>query len=322
VIDPANGIDTVADALITDGRIADVGPNAGRDANETIDASGLVVCPGFVDIHAHLREPGFEHKETIATGTLAAARGGFTTVCAMPNTEPPIDSAGMIEFILRTARAQGHVRVLPIASVTRGRAGRELADLAELALAGAVAFSDDGAPVADAQLMRRALEYAAMVGTPVIDHCEDPALSAGSVMHEGWVSTRLGLRGVPAAAEETMVARDIALAETTGSRVHIAHVSTAGSVEIIRQAKARAAAHARRRRCLCRRAARRHHRLHRDGPRTARHPGQALRIRRRRLRHQRPRDGTGSRPNRYPVAGGNPSTHDWPRPRARSRSPD
>ena len=239
VIDPANGIDVVSDVLIIDGRVAEVGPHAGRDAHETIDASGLVVCPGFVDIHTHLREPGFEHKETIATGTLAAARGGFTTVCAMPNTEPPIDSAGMIEFILRTAQSQGHVRVLPIACVTRDRAGRELADLAELAQAGAVAFSDDGAPVADAHLMRRALEYAGMLGVAVIDHCEDPALAAGGVMHEGWVSTRLGLRGVPAAAEETMVARDIALAEGTGSRVHIAHVSSAGSVEIIRQAKAR-----------------------------------------------------------------------------------
>jgi dihydroorotase len=239
VIDPANGVDTVADVLIADGHISAVGPNAGKDACETIDAGGLVVCPGFVDIHTHLREPGFEHKETIATGTLAAARGGFTTVCAMPNTEPPIDSAGMIEFILRTTSQQGVVRVLPLACVTRGRAGKELADLAELAQAGAVAFSDDGAPVADAHLMRRALEYADMLGAPIIDHCEDPALTADGVMHEGWVSTRLGLLGVPAAAEETMVARDIALAEATGSHVHIAHVSTAGSVEMIRQAKAR-----------------------------------------------------------------------------------
>jgi len=239
VIDPANGIDNVADVLIADGRIAEVGPNAAKDASETIDASALTVCPGFVDIHAHLREPGFEHKETIATGTLAAARGGFTTVCAMPNTEPPIDSAGMIEFILRTAQSQGAVRVLPIACVTRGRAGHELADLAELAQAGAVAFSDDGAPIADPNLMRRALEYTGMLGLPVIDHCEDASLRSGGVMHEGWVSTRLGLRGVPAAAEQTIVARDIALAEATGSHAHIAHVSTAGSVEIVRRAKAR-----------------------------------------------------------------------------------
>ncbi len=239
VIDPANGIDSVVDMLIADERIAEVGPGAGRDAAETIDASGLIVCPGFVDIHCHLREPGFEHKETIATGTLAAARGGFTTVCAMPNTEPPIDSAGMIEFVLRAAQSHGAIRVLPIACVTRGRAGHELADLAELSQAGAVAFSDDGSPVANPHLIRRALEYAAMLGTPVIDHCEDPALSAGGVMHEGWVSTRLGLRGTTAAAEESMVARDIVLAEETGSHVHISHVSTAGSVEIIRRAKAR-----------------------------------------------------------------------------------
>ena len=239
VIDPANGDDTVADLLISDGRIAEAGANAGKDASESVDARGLIVCPGFVDIHTHLREPGFEHKETIATGTLAAARGGFTTVCAMPNTEPPVDSAGTVEFVLRTAQAHGAVRVFPIACVSRGRAGRELADFAELAQAGAVAFSDDGSPVADPHLMRRALEYAGMLDIPLIDHCEDTALSAGGVMHEGWVSARLGLRGIPPAAEEAMVARDIALAEATGSHAHIAHVSTAGSVEIIRQAKAR-----------------------------------------------------------------------------------
>ena len=237
MIDPANSVDATADVLIADSRIAEVGPNSSKDATASIDASGLIVCPGFVDIHAHLREPGFEHKETIASGTLAAARGGFTTVCAMPNTEPPIDSAGMIEFILRMAQTQGAVRVLPIACITRGRAGKELADLAELAQVGAVAFTDDGAPIADPHLMRRALEYAGMLGVPVTDHCEDPMLSAGGVMHEGSVSTRLGLQGIPASAEETMVARDIALAEATGSHVHIAHVSTAGSVDTIRLAK-------------------------------------------------------------------------------------
>ncbi len=233
VLDPANGSDAIGDIAIADGRIA---ASAG---GETIDATGLVVCPGFVDIHTHLREPGFEHKETIETGTQAAARGGFTTVCAMPNTEPPIDSAGAVEFVIKRAADTGVVRVLPIACVTKGRAGKQLAELAELANAGAVAFSDDGSPVADANLMRRALEYASMLSTPIIDHCEDPALAAGGVMHEGWVSTRLGLRGVPAAAEETMVARNIALAEQTGSQVHLAHVSTAGSVALVRQAKAR-----------------------------------------------------------------------------------
>ena len=241
VIDPANGIDGLADVLIGDGVVSAVGKDVGRDAAETIDASGLIVAPGFVDIHTHLREPGFEHKETIETGTLAAARGGFTTVCAMPNTQPPVDSAAAVEFVLRRAAEIGVVRVLPIACVTKGRAGRELAELAELAQAGAVAFSDDGSPVADAGIMRRALEYAGMLGRPVIDHCEDPALAAGGVMHEGWVSTRLGLPGVPAAAEKTIVARDIALAEQTGSRVHIAHISTAGAVELVRQAKARGA---------------------------------------------------------------------------------
>ena len=238
VIDPDNGLDAVADVLIADGRIAAVSPDAGKEAREAVDATGLVVCPGFVDIHTHLREPGFEHKETIASGTLAAARGGFTTVCAMPNTEPAADTAAIIEFVLRTAQREGAVRVLPIGCVTKGRQGRELAELAELAAAGAVAFSDDGSPVTDAHLMRRALEYASMLGLPVIDHCEESALSADGVMHEGWVATRLGLQGVPAAAEESMVARDIALAELTGGRVHIAHVSTAGSVELIRRAKA------------------------------------------------------------------------------------
>jgi dihydroorotase len=253
VIDPANGLDALADVLIVDGRVAAVGPGAGKGADRVIDASGLVVCPGFVDIHTHLRQPGFEHKETIATGTRAAARGGFTTVCAMPNTEPPADTAATIEFVQRTAQAEGAVRVLPIGCVTKGRQGKELAELADLAAAGAVAFSDDGAPVADAHLMRRALEYASMLrpalsgvegpapssskGLPVIDHCEALSLSGGT-MHEGWVAARLGLRGLPSAAEESIVARDIALAELTGAHVHIAHVSTAGSVELVRRATA------------------------------------------------------------------------------------
>jgi dihydroorotase len=237
VIDPANGLDAVADVLIVDGRVAAVGPGVGKDAPQTIDASGLAVCPGFVDIHTHLRQPGFEHKETIATGTLAAARGGFTTVCAMPNTEPAADTAATIEFVLATAQAEGAVRVQPIGCVTKGREGKGLAEMADMATAGAIAFSDDGSPVADPHLMRRALEYASMLGLPVVDHCEEPSL-AGGVMHEGWVAARLGLRGVPSAAEESMVARDIALAELTRAHVHIAHVSTAGSVSLIRGAKA------------------------------------------------------------------------------------
>jgi len=239
ILDPGQGLDQVGDILIRDGRIAAVGPNASGEAQRVIDASGLVVCPGFVDLHCHLREPGFEHKETIATGTLAAARGGFTTVCCMPNTEPPVDSAAVVEFILRTARSQGHARVLPIGCVSRGRAGKELAEMGDLADAGAVAFSDDGSPVADAALLRRALEYATTFGLPLVEHCEDLSLSHEGVMHEGWVATRLGLRGIPAAAEEAAVARAIALAELTGAHLHVAHVSTAGSVDLVRRAKER-----------------------------------------------------------------------------------
>jgi dihydroorotase len=237
VLDPGRGLDTIADVLIENGRIAKVG--AALAAAHVIEAEGLVVCPGFVDIHCHLRDPGFEHKETIETGTRAAARGGFTTVCCMPNTEPPIDSRATVEYVLRTAAAVGLVRVLPIGCVSQGRHGEALAELADLAEAGAVGFSDDGNPVADASLMRRALEYSQALGLPVIDHCEEPSLTKEGVMHEGWVSTRLGLCGQPAAAEEAAVARDIALAEFTGSHVHIAHVSTRGSVELVRAAKAR-----------------------------------------------------------------------------------
>lgn len=240
VIDPGTGTDAVMDVTIERGLVASIGANT-ASGGEEIDASGLIVAPGFVDIHTHLREPGFEHKETIETGTMAAARGGFTTVCAMPNTEPPTDSAGAVEFISRRAAETGIVRVLPIACVTRRREGRELVDMAELAEAGAVAFSDDGSPVADSGLMRRALEYSGMLDRVIVDHPEDPILGRGGVMHEGWMSTRLGLRGSPAAAEEAMVARDIALAEQTGSRVHLAHISTAGSVELVLQAKARGA---------------------------------------------------------------------------------
>jgi dihydroorotase len=240
VIDPANGVDMKGDLLIVDGRIAAVGPKLALrepQGERVIEAAGLVVTPGFVDLHTHLREPGFEYKETIETGTLAAARGGFTTVCAMPNTEPAIDTKSVVDFVLSRAAEVGCVRVLPIGAVTKGRAGKQLAELGELAAAGCIAFSDDGNPVADASIMRHALEYASTFDLPIIDHCEDPQLSGG-VMHEGWVSTRLGLKGIPAASEEDMVARDLALAKQTGGRVHIAHLSTAGSVELVRRAKA------------------------------------------------------------------------------------
>ncbi len=243
VIDPALGRDGIADIVIVDGRIARIGPNEGDavlDADR-IDATGLVVAPGFVDLHTHLREPGFEYKETIATGTLAAARGGFTTVCAMPNTMPALDSRPAVESVLREAEASGHVRVLPVGSITRGRQGKELSPAGELANSGVVALSDDGDAVADPSLMRHALEYSTVFHLPVAQHCEDPALVRDGHMHEGWVATRLGLRGRPASAEETMVARDIALAELAGAHLHIQHVSTAGSVALIRAARERGA---------------------------------------------------------------------------------
>jgi dihydroorotase len=239
ILDPGRGVDLLGDVLIREGRIAAVGPGVAAEAARIIDASGLIVCPGLVDIHCHLRDPGFEHKETIETGTRAAARGGFTTICCMPNTEPPIDSRAGVEYILRTAAAQGVVRVLPIGCITRGRQGKELAEMGDLAEAGAVAFSDDGSPVADGALMRHALEYASAFALPVIEHCEELSLSHEGVMHEGWVANRLGLRGIPAAAEEAAVARNIALAEFAGAHLHVAHVSTAGSVELVRAAKKR-----------------------------------------------------------------------------------
>ena len=243
VIDPALGRDGVGDVVIVDGRVARVGPDEGSaviDADR-IDATGLIVAPGFVDLHVHLREPGFEHKETIASGTAAAARGGYTTVCAMPNTNPPLDSRAAIESVLREAQLSALVRVLPIGCITRGRAGQELAPAGELASAGVVALSDDGDAVADASLMRHALEYSTAYRLPISQHCEDPTLVRDGHMHEGWVATRLGIRGRPASAEETFVARDIALAELAGAHLHIAHVSSAGSVALIRAARERGA---------------------------------------------------------------------------------
>lgn len=204
-----------------------------------LEARGYVVTPGFIDLHAHLREPGFEDSETIASGARAALRGGFTTICAMPNTAPAIDSPGLIAEIIARANAAKGARVLPIATITRGRAGRELSDLNELSAAGAVAFSDDGSPVADARLFRHALEYARTKDLLIIEHAQDMALSGKGVMHEGIVSARLGLPGVPSAAEETAVSRDIAIAEMTGARLHLTHVSTRGAMSTIRDAKRR-----------------------------------------------------------------------------------
>jgi dihydroorotase len=240
VIDPGSGLDEVADVLMSDGAVKAVGKNiTAPDGADTIDAKGLVVAPGFVDLHCHLREPGFEDKETIASGTKAAAAGGFTTVCAMPNTDPPMDNASTIDYVMRKADAEGAVRVLPIGCVTKGSAGRELAEMAEMADAGAIGFSDDGHPVADDALMRQALTYASAFGLPIIEHCEVPELAMGGQINEGWVATRLGVKGVPAAAEEQMAARDIALAGLTGAWVHLAHASTAGTVDLVRRAKER-----------------------------------------------------------------------------------
>ncbi len=240
VIDPANRLDAVADVLIDRGVIQRVGPRLAAPAEaRVIDATGKVVCPGFIDLHVHLREPGYEYKETIATGTRAAAAGGFTAVCCMANTQPVNDNGAVTEYIRDRARAEGCVRVYPIGAVTRGLGGQELAELAELAEAGCVAFSDDGRCVMSAALYRRAMEYTLPFGTPIVSHAEDATLAAGAAMNEGVVSTELGIPGAPAAAEEVMVARDIILAELTGAHVHIAHLSTAGAVRLVREAKAR-----------------------------------------------------------------------------------
>jgi dihydroorotase len=237
IIDPSQGIDQAGDLVIVEGKIVQVGGPVIPGETKNLDATGLVVCPGFVDLHCHLREPGFEDKETIATGTKAAAIGGFTTVCCMANTDPPLDNPAAVDWLRQKAIEEGLVHVLPIACITKGRRGEELIDMAELAEAGVLAFSDDGDPVTSSQLMRHAMNHSRDLGLPVIDHCEDKVLSSGGIINEGRVSAESGLKGIPAAAEEVMVARDLILAKLTKARVHIAHVSTEGSVELIRHAK-------------------------------------------------------------------------------------
>jgi dihydroorotase len=262
LVDPSQNIDETCDILIEEGKITEVrkrgsaevgktpaqpplakgGKKGVERATEVIDAAGMLVLPGFVDMHVHLREPGFEYKETIKTGTEAAARGGFTSVCCMPNTNPVNDNESVTEFILKKAVAEGYCAVHPIGAITKGQKGEELAEFTMMYEAGCIGFSDDGRPVTDSLMMRRALEYSRILNVPIISHCEDLSLSSGGVMNEGLLSITLGLKGIPAQAEEIMTARDILLAELTGGRLHIAHVSTAGSVELIRAAKKRGVA--------------------------------------------------------------------------------
>jgi len=239
VIDPVQNIDQVTDLWIKGEHIAGIGPQPGLQATRTIDATGKIVCPGLIDMHVHLREPGREEDETIATGTAAALAGGVTSVACMPNTEPALDSQAAAEFVYLQAERAGNANVFPIGAITKGREGKELAEIGGLVEGGAVGFTDDGSPVVSAEIMRRALEYCRMFDRAVLVHAEDLELTKGGVMNEGGESMRLGLRGMPAAAEEMMIHRDIQLAEITGGRLHILHVSTAGGVDLIRRGKAR-----------------------------------------------------------------------------------
>jgi dihydroorotase len=239
VIDPAQNLDQVTDLWVEGDKILALGPRPDLRPDRTLDAAGKIVCPGLIDMHVHLREPGREEDETIETGTAAALAGGVTSVACMPNTEPALDSKADAEFVYLQAKRAGNANVFPIGAITKGREGKELAEIGGLVEGGAVAFTDDGSPVVSAEIMRRALEYCKMFDKAVLSHSEDLELSRGGIMHEGFESMRLGLRGYPAAAEEVMVYREIALAELTGGRIHILHVSTAGSVELIRRGKER-----------------------------------------------------------------------------------
>jgi dihydroorotase len=242
IVDPSQRMDAIGDVFISGETIESLGPNvdvASRDDVDVIDCAGLVVAPGFIDVHCHLREPGREDVETIATGARAAAAGGFTAVCAMPNTDPVTDNQAAVGFIIRQAARARASRVYPIGAISLGQRGEALAEFGEMVGAGAVAVSDDGKPVASAHMMRTALEYARTFGIPVADHCEEPTLAQGGAMNEGIVSARLGLKGVPNEAEEIMAIRDMLLARRTGGHVHLCHMSTRGSVELIRWGKER-----------------------------------------------------------------------------------
>lgn len=244
VIDPSNGVDELFDIYVVDGKIVDVKPNLqpsvfSLQPDEIINASGLFVFPGFIDMHTHLREPGYEYKETIKTGTMAAAAGGFTSIACMANTNPVNDNSSVTDYILKKAKEEGVVNVFPIGAISKGLKGETLAEIGELKDAGCIAISDDGRPVMSTRLMRLAMEYSKLFNMPVISHCEDLSLAEDGVMNEGFVSTKLGLKGVPNAVEDIMVARDIALAELTRARLHIAHISTKGALELVQSAKAR-----------------------------------------------------------------------------------
>ncbi len=237
VVDPSSATDKILDVLIVKGKIVDLKSKILNSGAKIIDASGMVVAPGFIDMHVHLREPGYEEKEDLSSGALAAAHGGFTSIACMPNTNPVNDNRGVTEYILSEAKKRAVVNIFPIASITRGQKGAELTEMADLKDAGAVAFSDDGQPVQNSQVMRRALEYASSLDTLIIDHCEDKNLSSDGVMNEGYYSYLFGLPGIPASAEEVMVARDIILARRAEIPIHVAHLSTKGAVELVREAK-------------------------------------------------------------------------------------